>query len=166
MSKTVTSVIKLLVPAGAAKPAPPVGPALGQHGLNIMAFCKEFNAKTAEYKNNVPVPVIITGFADKSFVFTLKSPPTTYFVKKAAGILKGTERPGILMVGSVTLKHIYEIAKIKKSDPGQGFASLESHCKNIIGTCRTLGVTVMTKAEMDAMAAEAITAEQAASVSP
>uniref|UniRef100_A0A7S0WHN1 Large ribosomal subunit protein uL11m n=1 Tax=Pyramimonas obovata TaxID=1411642 RepID=A0A7S0WHN1_9CHLO len=159
MSRVVTSVIKLMVPAGAAKPAPPVGPALGQHGLNIMAFCKEFNAKTADYKPNIPVPVKIEAFADKTFTFTMKSPPASFFVKKAAGIAKGTQRPGHVAVGSITLKHIYEIAKVKAADPSQGFNSVESHCKNIIGTCRALGVKVMTKDEMDA----AVAAEEGSS---
>eukprot|EP00959_Pyramimonas_sp_CCMP1952_P045238 944808-Pyramimonas_sp.AAC.1 len=103
-----------------------------------MAFCKEFNAKTADYKANIPIPVKIEAFADKSFTFKMRSPPASYFVKKAAGIVKGTQRPGHVAVGSITLKHIYEIAKVKAADPMQGFNSLESHCKNIIGTCRAM----------------------------
>lgn len=152
--KTVLSRIRLLVPAGAAKPAPPVGPALGQHGLNIMAFCKEFNAKTAEYKPNIPVPVQITAYMDKSFTFTMKSPPVSYFVKKAAGLTSGSQLPGTVLAGEVSLKHVFEIARIKQTDPHGDRISLEGHCKSIMGTCTAMGVKVLNREEMELKLAE------------
>ncbi|KAK9842026.1 hypothetical protein WJX81_004668 [Elliptochloris bilobata] len=116
--KVVTNVIKLLIKAGQAKPAPPVGPALGQAGLNIMSFCKDFNAKTANLKDNVPVPVTITAYSDKSFTYETKTPPATYFIKKAMGMEEGggSQRPGHTEAGIISAKHLYEIALIKHQD--------------------------------------------------
>ena len=114
MSRPVLAKIKLMISAGAAKPAPPVGPALGQHGLNIMEFCKAFNAKTADFNSDAPIPVVITAYKDKSFEWEMRTPPVTYFVRKAAGVAGGGQRPGHEVKGTISLKHVYEIAKIKK----------------------------------------------------
>src|SRR5438552_5341445 len=115
MAKKITGQIKLQIPAGQANPAPPVGPALGQHGVNIMAFCKEFNAKTKDQAGMV-IPVVITVFQDKSFTFVTKSPPASILLKKAAGIATGSKTPNKEKVGKVTRKQVLEIVKIKKED--------------------------------------------------
>jgi len=117
MSRPVLAKIKLMISAGAAKPAPPVGPALGQHGLNIMEFCKAFNAKTADFNSDAPIPVVITAYKDKSFEWEMRTPPVTYFVRKAAGVAGGGQRPGHEVKGTISLKHVYEIAKIKNKTP-------------------------------------------------
>lgn len=141
--KALSAVIRLLIPAGGAKPGPPVGPALGQHGLNLMAFCKDFNARTQHLKPDVPIPVSLKAYTDKSFEFDIRTPPVSYFLKKAAGLESGSGKAGHgAPAGTVTLKHIYEIALIKQQDPGQGFVSLESICKSIIGSARTMGIQV------------------------
>eukprot|EP00238_Polyblepharides_amylifera_P009205 CAMPEP_0196592846 /NCGR_PEP_ID=MMETSP1081-20130531/74020_1 /TAXON_ID=36882 /ORGANISM="Pyramimonas amylifera, Strain CCMP720" /LENGTH=121 /DNA_ID=CAMNT_0041916659 /DNA_START=209 /DNA_END=574 /DNA_ORIENTATION=- len=114
-----------------------------------MSFCKDFNAKTADYKANVLVPVKITAYQDKTFNYVMRSPPASFFVKKAAGLSSASTRPGHIVAGAVTLKHIYEIAKVKQSDPGQGDIPLKSFCQSIMGTCRSMGIKVMTKAEME-----------------
>jgi len=118
--RAVHALVRLVVPAGAAKPSPPVGPALGQHGVNIMSFCKDFNAKTSEHKPETPVPVTIKVFGDKTFEWEMKTPPTSYFVAKCAGLAPGggSAKPGHASVGSISLKHVYEIAKVKAGDPG------------------------------------------------
>ncbi|KAK9836916.1 hypothetical protein WJX74_011042 [Apatococcus lobatus] len=143
--KAVRAVISLTIQAGQAKPSPPVGPALGQAGLNIMAFCKDFNAKTADLKDDVPVPVKITAYTDKSFIYTTKTPPISYFLKKAAGLEGGAKRPGHESAGTVTAKHIYEIAKIKQEDMQE--LPLQSICKSIAGSCRSMGIRVVGKME-------------------
>lgn len=140
--KTVSTIIRLVIKAGQAKPAPPVGPALGQHGLNLMAFCKDFNARTQHIKADVPVPVTLTAYTDRSFEFVVKSPPVSYFLKKAAGILNGSSKSGHEGGGAVTLKHVYEIAKIKQTDPGCQYISLESICRSIIGSAKSMGINV------------------------
>jgi len=140
--KPPVALVRLVIAAGAAKPSPPVGPALGQHGVNIMSFCKDFNAKTAEHKANVPVPVEIDVYADKSFQWRMKTPPTSYFVAKAAGLAKGSAKPGHSVVGSISLKHAYEIAKVKATDESMGHLSLESITKSVVGTARSMGVEV------------------------
>lgn len=144
-AKAVTATIRLVIPAGQAKPSPPVGPALGQAGLKIMDFCKDFNAKTAEYKDNVPVPVVITAFADKSFKYVMKTPPASYFIKKAAGLESGSQKPGHQHVAAISLKHLYEIALIKQKDTP--LVPAESVVKSLMGTCRSMGVKVVARPE-------------------
>lgn len=207
--KVVTSVIKLLIKAGQAKPAPPVGPALGQAGLNIMNFCKDFNAKTADFKvalhrlelgrlqwsqahrccsrltggmpqEDVPVPVKITAYSDKTFTYVrfpawlaplpgrararrppctservpaadlqgaqeMKTPPATYFIKKALGMEEGSQRPGHTESGVISAKHLYEIAKIKHQDTVR--TELQAVCRSLVGTCKSMGVRVVAKPE-------------------
>ncbi|MDR1475452.1 MAG: 50S ribosomal protein L11 [Holosporales bacterium] len=116
MAKKIVGYIKLQIPAGKANPSPPVGPALGQRGLNIMEFCKAFNAQTQSMEADTPIPVIITAYVDKTFSFVMKKPPATYFLKKMAKIEKGASNPGRSFVGSVTSDQIREIARLKKSD--------------------------------------------------
>ncbi|KAF6169643.1 hypothetical protein GIB67_004035 [Kingdonia uniflora] len=139
--------IRLTVPAGAARPAPPVGPALGQYRLNLMAFCKDFNARTQKYKPDTPMAVLITAFKDNTFEFTVRSPSVTWYLKKAAGIESGSGRAGHEVASTLTLKHIYEIAKVKQSDPFCQYMSLESISKSIIGTANTMGITVLKELE-------------------
>ncbi|GBE79293.1 ribosomal protein L11, RNA binding domain-containing protein [Sparassis latifolia] len=136
-------VVRILVPAGQAAPTPPVGPALGARGVKSMDFCKEFNARTAHIQPGVPTPTLITVRPDRTFTFITKTPPTSYFLKKAAGIEKGTGRPGHETVGTVSLKHIYEIAKIKATDEHLKHLRLEAIASTIIGSARTLGVQVV-----------------------
>src|SRR6516225_2794721 len=116
MAKKVVGIIKLHVPAGKANPSPPIGPALGQRGLNIMEFCKAFNAATQKMEPEMPVPVVITVYSDRSFTFQVKSPPASYFLRKAAGIEKGSSQTGRTAVGRVTMKQIREIAEKKMQD--------------------------------------------------
>lgn len=139
MAKKITGQIKLQIPAGQANPAPPVGPALGQHGVNIMAFCKEFNARTKEQAGMV-IPVVITVFQDKSFTFITKSPPASVLLKKAAGIASGSKTPNKDKVGKVTRKQILEIVKIKKDDIIAN--DEEAAIKVISGTARSMGIEV------------------------
>jgi len=140
MAKKVTGQIKLQIPAGQANPAPPVGPALGQQGVNIMAFCKEFNARTKEQAGMV-VPVVITVYADKSFTFITKSPPASILLKKAAGIASGSKTPNKEKVGKVTRKQVLEIVKLKKDDLN---ASNEEAAFRVIAvTARSMGIDVV-----------------------
>jgi large subunit ribosomal protein L11 len=139
MAKKITGQIKLQIPAGQANPAPPVGPALGQHGVNIMAFCKEFNARTKEQTGMI-VPVVITVYQDKSFNFITKSPPASMLLKKAAGIASGSKTPNKEKVGKVTRKQILEIVKIKKDDLNA--TDEESAFRIIAGTARSMGIEV------------------------
>lgn len=141
--RPVAATIRLTVPAGGARPAPPVGPALGQYRLNLMAFCKDFNARTQKYKPDTPMAVTITAFKDSTFEFTVRSPSVTWYLKKAAGIESGSSRPGHVVASTVTLRHIYEIAKVKQADPYCQYMSLESICKSIIGTANTMGIQVV-----------------------
>lgn len=141
-AKPVATIIRLVINAGQAKPAPPVGPALGQHGLNLMAFCKDFNARTQHMRPEVPVPVKLTAYKDRTFEFVIKSPQVSYLLKKAAGVQGGGGSAGHESCGAVTLKHVYEIASIKQKDPDCGYMSLEAICKSIIGTARSMGITV------------------------
>jgi large subunit ribosomal protein L11 len=140
MAKKVTGIIKLQIPAGAANPAPPVGPALGQHGVNIMAFCKDFNAKTKDQPGMV-IPVIITVYQDKSFTFITKSPPASVLLKKAAGITAGSKEPNKDKVGKVTRKQVLEIVKLKKND--MNASSEEAAFRVISGTARSMGIEVV-----------------------
>jgi large subunit ribosomal protein L11 len=143
--KKAVASIRLLINAGAAKPAPPVGPALGQAGLNIMAFCKEFNARTAEFRDDVPLRVQISVYADKTYDWTLKMPPASYFIKKAAGLARGAGRPGHEAVASISLKHLYEIAKVKAPDmPG---VPLRGVVRSLMFQCRSMGVSVVPRPE-------------------
>lgn len=140
MAKKVIAVVKLQIPAGQATPAPPVGPALGQHGVNIMAFCKEYNAKTAHMKGDI-VPVEITIYQDRSFSFVLKTPPASILLKKAAGIEKGSSEPNRKKVGKVTRQQIREIAEIKMKDLNT--TDIEAAMKMIEGTARSMGIEVV-----------------------
>jgi large subunit ribosomal protein L11 len=140
MAKKKTGEIKLQIPAGQANPAPPVGPALGQHGVNIMAFCKEFNAATKD-KGGMVIPVIISVFQDKSFTFILKSPPASALLKKAAGVASGSKTPNKDKVGKVTKKQVMEIVKIKLAD--MNAASDEAAFRIVSGTARSMGIEVI-----------------------
>ena len=141
MAKKVTGFLKLQVPAGAANPAPPIGPALGQRGLNIMEFCKAFNAQTAKMEKNVPIPVVITTYQDRSFTFEMKTPPVSYFLKKAAGLQSGSKTPGREKIGKVTNKTIRDIAETKFKD--MNAASVEAAMRSIAGTARSMGIDVV-----------------------
>jgi len=140
MAKKIVGFIKLQVPAGKANPSPPIGPALGQRGLNIMEFCKAFNAQTQSYEPGLKLPVVITAFADKSFTFVLKSPPATVLLKKAAKIEKGSGRAHLDKVGKVTRAQLEEIAKMKIKDLTA--ANLDNAVKTIAGSARSMGITV------------------------
>jgi len=139
--KAVKAIIKLVIKAGQAKPAPPVGPALGQAGLNIMGFCKDFNAKTAELKEDVPVPVSITAYTDKTYTYVTKTPPAMYFIKKALGLKDASQRPGHSSAGTISAQQVYEIAKVKQADTP--YLELHSICRSIAGTCRSMGIQVV-----------------------
>lgn len=139
MAKKITGMIRLQLPAGAANPAPPVGPALGAHGVNIMGFCKDFNARTKEQAGMI-LPVVITVFADKSFTFILKSPPASNLLKKAANIASGSKTPNRDKVGKVTKKQILEIAQLKMKDLNT--TNLEAASRMIAGTARQMGIIV------------------------
>jgi large subunit ribosomal protein L11 len=140
MAKKITGYLKLQVPAGAANPSPPIGPALGQRGLNIMEFCKAFNAQTQKMEKNTPIPVVITTYQDRSFTFELKTPPVSYFLKKAANLQSGSKTPGREVAGSVTKAQINEIAKEKMKD--LNCESIEAAAKMIAGSARSMGLTV------------------------
>ena len=140
MAKKIDGYIKLQVPAGKANPSPPIGPALGQKGVNIMAFCKEFNAASANMEPGLPVPVVITVFSDKSFTFIMKSPPAAVLLRKAAGVAKGSAVPNKNKVGTVTRAQLEEIAKTKEADLTG--ADLEAVVRTIAGTARSMGLNV------------------------
>ena len=140
MAKKIVGFIKLQIPAGKANPSPPVGPALGQRGMNIMEFCKAFNAQTSSMEPGLKLPVVITAFADKSFTFVLKSPPATVLIKRAIKLDKGSSRPNADKVGKITRAQLEEIAKIKTKDLTG--ADLDAQVKTIAGTARSMGVTV------------------------
>ena len=140
MAKKVVGYIKLQVPAGKANPSPPIGPALGQRGLNIMEFCKAFNAQTQKMEPGLPLPVVITAFSDKSFTFIVKTPPTTVLIKKAAGVEKGSQKPHTDKVGKITRAQAEEIARIKM--PDLTAADLDAAVRTIAGSARSMGVTV------------------------
>jgi large subunit ribosomal protein L11 len=140
MAKKIVGFIKLQVPAGKANPSPPIGPALGQRGLNIMEFCKAFNAKTQGMEPGLVLPVVITAFADKSFTFELKSPPATVLIKKAAKIDKGSQRPHLDKVGKLTRAQLEEIAKTKMKDLNA--ADMDAAVRIIAGSARSMGIIV------------------------
>lgn len=140
MAKKVQAYIKLQVAAGKANPSPPVGPALGQHGVNIMEFCKAFNAETQSVEPGLPIPVVITVYNDRSFTFVTKTPPAAILLKKAAGVKSGSGRPNTEKVGTVTREQLEEIAKTK--DPDLTAADIEAAVRTIAGTARSMGLNV------------------------
>ena len=140
MAKNVETILKLQIPAGAANPSPPVGPALGQASVNIMDFCNAFNAETKDAEKGVPLPVVIQVFEDKSFTFQIKSPPASVLIKKAIKIQKGSSVPNMDKVGSITIAQLEEIAKVKEKDLNAN--SLDQAVKIIAGTARSMGVDV------------------------
>ena len=141
MAKKIDGYIKLNIPAGAANPSPPVGPALGQRGVNIMEFCKAFNAATDTLEKNMPIPVVITVFADKSFSFITKTPPVSFYLKKAVGKEKGSSEPGRIVGGSVKLSQIQEIAENKMKDLNA--ANIEGAMEMVKGSARSMGLEVV-----------------------
>ena len=141
MAKKIDGYIKLNIPAGAANPSPPVGPALGQRGVNIMEFCKAFNASTDSLEKNMPIPVIITVFSDKSFSFITKTPPVSFYLKKAAGKDKGSSEPGRTVGGSVKIDQIREIAEYKMKDLNA--ANIEGAIEMVRGSARSMGLEVL-----------------------
>lgn len=138
MAKKIEAYIKLQVPAQAANPSPPVGPALGQHGVNIMEFCKAFNAQTQNLEKDMPVPVVITVYSDRSFTFIMKTPPASILLKKAAGLKKASGRPNTEKVGTVTRAQLEEIAKTK--EPDLTAADLDAAVRTIAGSARSMGI--------------------------
>jgi large subunit ribosomal protein L11 len=140
VAKKVNGYIKLQVPAGSANPSPPIGPALGQQGVNIMEFCKQFNAQTQKLEKGLPIPVIITVYSDRSFTFVMKTPPASVLIRKAIGIEKGSGTPNSAKVGKISRKQLEEIAKTKQ--PDLTAADLEAAVRTVAGTARSMGVDV------------------------
>jgi len=140
MAKKITGFLKLQVPAGAANPSPPIGPALGQRGLNIMEFCKAFNAQTQQLEKGSPIPVVITIYHDRSFTFEMRTPPVSYFIKKAAKLDSGSKAPGRDKVGSITKEQVKEIAEKKVKDLNS--STLEAAMRMIEGSARSMGIEV------------------------
>jgi large subunit ribosomal protein L11 len=140
MAKKVQGYVKLQVPAGAANPSPPIGPALGQQGVNIMEFCKQFNAQTQKLEKGLPIPVIITVYSDRSFTFVMKTPPAAVLIRKAIGIEKGSGTPNTAKVGKISRKQLEEIAKTKQ--PDLTAADLDAAVRTIAGSARSMGVDV------------------------
>jgi len=140
MAKKITGYIKLTVPAGAANPSPPIGPALGQRGLNIMEFCKQFNAATQGFEQGTPIPTVITAFGDRTFTFVTKTPPASWFIQKAAKIAKGGATPSKTTVGTITMEQVREIAAQKMPDLNAN--DIDAAAKQIAGTARSMGVAV------------------------
>ena len=140
MAKKVVGFIKLQVPAGKANPSPPIGPALGQRGLNIMEFCKAFNAQTQKVEPGLPLPVVITAYTDKSFTFIIKTPPTAVLIKKACGIERGSGKPNTDKVGKITRQQVEDIARTKM--PDLNAADIEAAMKTVAGSARSMGIVV------------------------
>ncbi len=140
MAKKITGYIKLQVPAGAANPSPPIGPALGQRGLNIMEFCKQFNAQTQKLEKGSPIPVVITVYQDRSFAFEMRTPPVSYFIKKAAKLESGSKTPGRDRAGTVTKEQVREIAQQKMKD--LNCDSIEAAMRMVEGSARSMGIEV------------------------
>ena len=141
MAKKIAGFLKLQVPAGAANPSPPIGPALGQRGLNIMAFCKDFNAKTSQMEKGSPIPVVITIYGDKSFTFEMRTPPVSYFIKKAAKLESGSKAPGRDKAGSITKAQVKEIAEKKMGDLNSD--RVEAAMRMVEGSARSMGIEVV-----------------------
>ena len=140
MAKKVTAYVKLQVAAGKANPSPPIGPALGQRGLNIMEFCKAFNAQTQGMEVGMPIPVVITVYSDRSFTFIMKTPPATYLIKKAAGITSGSSNPNTKKVGTISRAQLEEIARVKQ--PDLTAASIDAAVRTLAGSARSMGLNV------------------------
>jgi large subunit ribosomal protein L11 len=140
MAKKVNGYVKLQVPAGSANPSPPIGPALGQQGVNIMEFCKQFNAQTQKLEKGLPIPVVITVYSDRSFTFIMKTPPASVLIRKAIGVEKGSGTPNTSKVGKISRKQLEEVAKTKT--PDLTAADLEAAVRTIAGTARSMGVDV------------------------
>lgn len=141
MAKKVAGQLKLQVPAGSANPSPPIGPALGQRGINIMEFCKAFNASTQEMEKGSPIPCVITYYQDKSFTFTMKQPPMSYLIKKAAKLKSGSKEPGKIVAGSITAAQVREIAESKMKDLNA--ADIEGAMRMVAGSVRSMGMEVV-----------------------
>jgi large subunit ribosomal protein L11 len=141
MAKKIDGYINLQVPAGQANPSPPIGPALGQRGLSIMEFCKQFNAKTKDMEQGAPIPVKITVFSDRSFAFEMRTPPASHLIKKAAGVAGGSKEPGRTSAGTITMAQVREVAKLKMKDLNTD--NLEAAMKTIAGSARSMGVQVV-----------------------
>ena len=141
MAKKIVGYIKLEVPAGKANPSPPIGPALGQRGLNIMEFCKAFNAETQDREPGMPIPVVVTVYADRSFAYITKTPPASYFIKKAARLEKGAAEPGRDSVGQITMAQVREIAEQKMPDLNAN--DIDGACRIIAGSARSMGIEVL-----------------------
>ncbi len=141
MAKKITGYIKLQVPAGSANPSPPIGPALGQRGVNIMEFCKAFNAQTGDAEKGTPLPTVITVYADRSFSFVTKTPPASYLIKKAANLKSGSKEPGKISAGKITRAKLSEIAQVKMADLNAN--DLEAATRIIEGSARAMGLTVV-----------------------
>ncbi|BFG41827.1 hypothetical protein CerSpe_281020 [Prunus speciosa] len=141
--RPVMATIRVKVPAGAAKPSQQLSPALGQYRLNMMAFCKDFNARTQKFKPDTPMAVTITAFKDNTFEFTVKSPSVSWYLKKATGVESGSSRPGHVVASKLSVRHVYEIAKVKQSDPYCQYMPLESICKSVIGTANSMGIKIV-----------------------
>lgn len=141
MAKKIEGYIKLQIPSGKANPSPPVGPALGQRGLNIMEFCKAFNAQTQNMEPGIPIPVVITAYGDRTFSFVTKTPPVSYFLKKAAGLTKGSTTPGTATIGKVTMEQVREIAKTKMQDLNAN--DIEGASQMIVGSARSMGIEIV-----------------------
>ena len=140
MAKKITGYVKLQVPAGADNPSPPIGPALGQAGLNIMEFCKAFNAQTQQMEQGMPIPVVITVYADRTFSFVTKTPPASFFLKKAAKLQKGSSVPGQGTIATVTMDQVREIAEAKMKDLNAN--DMDAACRMLTGTARSMGIEV------------------------
>jgi len=140
MAKKIIGYIKLQVPAGKANPSPPIGPALGQRGLNIMEFCKAFNAQTQSLEPGLPIPVVITAFSDKSFTFIMKTPPATVLIKKSVGVQKGSAKPHVDKIGTITRAQLEEIAKTKS--PDLTASDMDAAVRTIAGSARSMGLNV------------------------
>ncbi len=140
MAKKITGYIKLQIPAGKANPSPPIGPALGQAGVNIMEFCKTFNAQTSKLEEGMPIPVVITVYQDRTFTFVSKTPPASYFIKKAANLTSGGKKPGLEKAGTITADQVREIAQAKMVDLNAN--NIEAAMKIIAGSARSMGISV------------------------
>ncbi|HLG86703.1 MAG TPA: 50S ribosomal protein L11 [Alphaproteobacteria bacterium] len=141
MAKKITGYIKLQVPAGKANPSPPIGPALGQRGLNIMEFCKAFNAKTQDMEPGMPIPVVITVYGDRTFTFVTKTPPNSYFLLKEAKVQKGSQTPGTGTVGKITMEQVRKIAQVKMVDMNAN--DVEAAVRMLVGSARSMGLEVV-----------------------